>query len=230
MMSATEKTQPRLLTPEELCLVVKIHRELRQWSQEQLGELSGLSTRTIQRVEGGKPSDLDTRRALARAFDLEDIDAFNKPYVIPTEDELKAAKEEFDKENITLPVLPLSTGKELAGLVELASMDLSTPAFELSREADERFAELIDYFRDYRDCADCYSQRDKFAIYDELQEHIDALKALEVSLRYATRKMVVKGDVPEAKPVPLKVLYVIAFPLGKEPTEIATPRSMPVGW
>lgn len=229
-MSATEKTQPRLLTPEELGLVVKIHRELRQWSQEQLGELSGLSTRTIQRVEGGKPSDLDTRRALARAFDLEDIDAFNKPYVIPTEDELKAAKEEFDKENITLPLLPLSTGKELAGLVELASMDLSTPAFELSREADERFAGLIDYFRDYRDCADCYSQRDKFAIYDELQEHIDALKALEVSLRYATRKMVVKGAVPEAKPVPVKVLYVIAFPLGKEPTEIATPRSMPVGW
>lgn len=229
-MSATEKTQPRLLTPEELGLVVKIHRELRQWSQEQLGELSGLSTRTIQRVEGGKPSDLDTRRALARAFDLEDIDAFNKPYVIPSEDELKAAKEEFDRENITLPILPLSTGKELASLVELASMDLSTPAFELSREADERFAELIDHFRDYRDCADCYSQRDKFAIYDEFQEHIDALKVLEVSLRYAIRKMIVKGAMPEAKPVPVKVLYVIAFPLGKEPTEIATPRSMPLGW
>ena len=129
-----------------------------------------------------------------------------------------------------MPVLPLSTGKELAGLVELASMDLSTSAFELSREADERFAGLIDYFRDYRDCADLYSQQDKFAIYDELQEHIDALKALEVSLRYATRKMVVKGDTPEAKPVPLKMLYVIAFPLGKESTEIATPRSMPVGW
>lgn len=230
-MSATDKAQQsRLLTPEELGMVVKLHRELRQWSQEQLGELSGLSTRTIQRVEGGKPSDLDTRRALARAFEVEDIDAFNKPYVIPTEGELKAAKDEFDKENITLPVLPLSTGKELAGLVELASMDLSTPAFDLSREADERFAELIDYFRDYRDCADMYSQRDKFAVYDELQENIDALKTLGVSLRYATRKMVVKGDVPDAKPLPVKVLYVIAFPLGKEPTEIATPRSMPVGW
>lgn len=81
MISATEKTQPRLLTQEELGLAVKIQRELRQWSQEQLGEFSGLSTRTIQRVEGGKPSDLDTRRALARAFDLEEIDAFNKPYV-----------------------------------------------------------------------------------------------------------------------------------------------------
>lgn len=230
-MSATDKAQqPRLLTPEELSMVVKLHRELRHWSQEQLGELSGLSTRTIQRVEGGKPSDLDTRRALARAFEIEDIDAFNKPYVIPTADELKVAKEKFDKENISLPALPLNTGKELAGLVELASMDMSTPAFELSREADECFAELIDYFRDYRDCADMYSQRDKFAVYDDLQKHIDALKILGVSLRYATRKMAVKGDAPDAKPLPVTALYVIAFPLGKEPTEFATPRSMPIGW
>ncbi|WP_241762787.1 helix-turn-helix domain-containing protein [Aromatoleum aromaticum] len=231
MMSVNDKAQrSRLLTPEELGMVVKLHRELRQWSQEQLGELSGLSTRTIQRVEGGKASDLDTRRALARAFEIEDIDAFNKPYVIPTEDELNASKEKFDKENITLQALPLSTGKELASLVELASMDLSTPAFELCREADECFAELVDYFRDYRDCADIYSQRDKFSIYDVLQEHIDALDALGVSLRYATRKMVVKGGVPDAKPMPVTVLYVIAFPRGKEPTEFATPRSMPLRW
>ncbi len=225
-MPATDKTQQsRLLTPEELGMVVKLHRELRQWSQEQLGEISGLSTRTIQRVEDGQASSLDTRRALARAFEFEDVDALNKPFVIPTEDELKAAKE-----NITLSALPLSTGKELAGLVEVASMDLSTPAFDLSREADERFAELVDYFREYRDCADCYSQRDKFAIYDELQEHINVLKALGVSLRYATRKIVVKGDVLDAKPLPVTLLYVVAFPLGKEPTEFATPRSMPVGW
>lgn len=229
-MSATEKTPPRLLTPEELGFVVKLHRELRQWSQEQLGEISGLSTRTIQRVEDNQASSLDTRRALARAFEIEDVDAFNKPYVIPTEEEVNAAKERFEKQNITLPALPLTTGKELASLVELASMDLSTTAFDLSREADEHFAELIDSFRDYRDCADCYAQRDKFAVYDELQEHIDALKALGVSLRYATRKMVVKSEVPEAKPLPVTVLYVIAFEVGNEPTEFATPRSMPIGW
>ena len=198
-------------------------------SQEQLGEISGLSARTVQRVEEGKPSSLDTRRALARAFEFEDIDAFNKPYVIPTEADLKAAKEKFDQENVTLPALPLTTGKELAGLVEMASMDLSTPAFDLTREADERFAELIDYFRDYRDCADMYSQTDKFAIYDELQVHIDALQGLGVSLRYATRKVAIKGA-PDAKPWATTVLYVVAFPLGKEPTEFATPRSMPIGW
>lgn len=228
-MPATEKAQQsRLLTPEELGMVVKLFRELRQWSQEQLGEISGLSTRTIQRVEGGKPSDIDTRRALARAFESEDIDAFSKPYVIPTEDDLKAAKEKFDNENITLPAVPLGTGKELASLVESTSMDLSTPAFDLGREADERFAELIDYFRDYRDCADMYSQRDKFAVYDDLQEHIDALKALGVSLCYATRKVAVTGS-PDTEPWATTVLYVIAFPLGKEPTEFATPRSMRIG-
>lgn len=221
----TEKAQcPRQLTPNELGMLVKFFREIRQWSQEQLGEISGLSSRTIQRVEEGKPSSIDTRRALARAFECEDIDTFNKPYVIPTDDELKAAKEKFDQENITLPALPLSTGKELAGLVELASMDLSTTAVELTREADECFAELIDYFRDYSDCADMYSQADKFSIYDELQCRIDALLVLGVSLRYATRKVAVKFNT-DAKPWVTTVLYVIAFPFGKEPTEFATPRN-----
>jgi transcriptional regulator with XRE-family HTH domain len=229
-MPTTNTQQPRLLTPKELAMLVKLFREMRQWSQEQLGEISGLSARTVQRVEDGQGSSLDTRRALARAFELEDIDAFNKPYAIPTEGEMKAAKEKFDRENITISALPLATGKELAGLVEMTSMDLSTPAFDLSREADEKFAELIDYFRDYRDCAECYAQRDKFAIYDALQEYIDALKELHVSLRYATRKMVVKGNPPDTNPVPVTVLYVIAFPLGKEPDEFATPRNLPVGW
>lgn len=228
-MLAEKSQHPRQLTPNELGMLVKVFREIHQWSQEQLGEISGLSSRTIQRVEEGKPSSVDTRRALARAFECEDIDTFNKPYVIPTDDELKAAKEKFDQENITLPALPLSTGKELAGLVELASMDLSTSAVELTREADERFAALIDYFRDYRDCADMYSQADKFAIYDELQCQIDALLVLGVSLRYATRKVTVKVT-PDAKPWVTTVLYVIAFPYGKEPTEFATPRSMPIGW
>lgn len=40
----------------------------------------------------GEPANLDTRRALARAFEFEDIDALSKPFTIPTEDELKAAR------------------------------------------------------------------------------------------------------------------------------------------
>ncbi len=226
-MNTTEQApQARLLTAPELALCVRLFREMRQWSQEQLAEISGLHVRTPQRVEQGQAASLDTRRALARAFEFEDVDALNKPFTIPTVEELKAQKEEFDREHVTLTALPLTTGKQLAKLAEIHMMDLSEPGFELSREADETFAELVDYFRDYRDCADAYSESTKFEVYDELQSRIDALKSLGVSLRYAERKMQVKWGVEtDAKPMPVSVLYVVAFPFGKEPDQFATPKS-----
>lgn len=226
-MNATESTQKiRLLTPAELALCIKLLREMRQWSQEQLAAISGLNVRTIQRVEQGVSASLDTRRALASAFEFEDIDALNKPFTIPSEEELKATKEKFDREHVTLTAIPLTTGKQLAKLAETCTMDLAEPAFELTREADETFAALVDDFRDYRDCADAYSETRKFAVYDEMQSHIDALKALGVSLRYAERKMQVKcGSDPDSKPMPVSVLYVVGFPRGKEPEQFATPKS-----
>ncbi|QIL44220.1 helix-turn-helix transcriptional regulator [Acidovorax sp. HDW3] len=226
-MSTAESTQQtRLLTPAELAVCIRMFREMRQWSQEQLAEISGLNVRTVQRVEQGLSASLDTRRALASAFEFEDIDALNKPFTIPSEEELKAAKEKFDREHVTLTAIPLTTGKQLAKLAEICSMDLSEPGFELTREADETFAALVDYFRDYRDCADVYSETQKFEIYDEMQSNIDALKTLGVSLRYAERKMQVKwGTEPDSKPMLVNVLYVVAFPLGKEPEQFATPKS-----
>jgi transcriptional regulator with XRE-family HTH domain len=226
-MSKTEDIQQsRLLTPTELAVFIRMFREVRQWSQEQLAEISGLSVRTIQRVEQGLSASLDTRRALAGAFDFEDIDALNKPFSIPSEEELKIAKEKFDREHVTLTAIPLTTGKQLAKLMEICTMDLSETAFELTREADETFAALVDYFRDYRDCADAYSETQKFEVYDEMQSHINALKALDVSLRYAERKIQVKwGTEPDSKPMAVNVLYVVAFPLGKEPEQFATPKS-----
>jgi len=226
-MSTTESTQQtRLMTPAELAVFIRMLREMRQWSQEQLAEISGLNVRTVQRVEQGLSASIDTRRALASAFEFEDIDALNKPFTIPSEEELKAAKDKFDLEHVTLTASPLTTGKQLTKLAEICSMDLSEPGFELTREADEAFAALVDYFRDYRDCADAYSETQKFEIYDEMQSHIDALKTLGVSLRYAERKMQVKwGTEPDSKPMLVNVLYVVAFPLGKEPEQFATPKS-----
>jgi len=225
-MNATEDTQTRLLTPAELAVCIKMFREMRQWSQEQLADISGLNVRTIQRVEQGLSASFDTRRALASAFEFEDIDALNKPFTIPSEEELRAVKEKFDREHVTLTAIPLTTGKQLAKLAEACTMDLSEPAFDLTREADETFAELVDYFRDYRDCADAYSETQKFEVYDEMQSHIDALRTLGVSLSYAERKMLMKwGSEPDSKPIPVNVLYLVGFPLGNEPEQFATPKS-----
>ncbi|WP_020208596.1 2TM domain-containing protein [Gilvimarinus chinensis] len=43
----------------------------RGWSQEELAEISALSIRTIQRIERGQTPSLESRKALASAFDID---------------------------------------------------------------------------------------------------------------------------------------------------------------
>ena len=50
---------------------VRDMRLARGWSQEQLAEASGLSVRTIQRIENGQAPGLASAAALARVFDVE---------------------------------------------------------------------------------------------------------------------------------------------------------------
>lgn len=52
-------------------MIVKKLREEKKWSQEQLAILSGLSIRTIQRVESGQSASLETLKSLASVFDVE---------------------------------------------------------------------------------------------------------------------------------------------------------------
>jgi transcriptional regulator with XRE-family HTH domain len=52
-------------------------RSEKGWSQERLAELSGLSLRTIQRIEGCNAISAESMTALARAFDLS-LDALEK--------------------------------------------------------------------------------------------------------------------------------------------------------
>lgn len=225
MNSAEQATQPRMLSTEELATCIKYFREIRQWSQEQLAEISGLSVRTVQRIEQSEPSSMGTRRALARAFEFEDIDALNKPFLIPSVEEMAAEKEKFDRKHITLAALSLTTGKQLAQLAETCSMDLFEAAYEVPRELDHVLAALIDYFREYRDSYDLYAQVDKLDVYDEMQAKIDSLRSLGMSLRYAQRRMSVNFGMGEGKPMPAEVAYIVGFPLGKEPETFATPRN-----
>ena len=52
-------------------MLVQKLRLQRGWSQEQLSELSGLSVRTIQRLERGQAASVETLKALGAAFDVD---------------------------------------------------------------------------------------------------------------------------------------------------------------
>lgn len=51
-------------------MIVKKLRLQRGWSQSQLAELSGLSTRTIQRIERGQAPSVESAKSLAAVFDV----------------------------------------------------------------------------------------------------------------------------------------------------------------
>lgn len=230
-MTAATQQKPRLLTPPELAKAIRTLRDMRGWSQEQLAEISGLSGRTVQRVEQGVPSSLDARRALAAAFDCEDIDAFNKPYVIPTAEELAAAKERFEKEHVTLKVERIESSKQLARLAEGCDAFLFSEGVDLaivSAAAEESFARVSDYCRDYGDCAELYSASDKLAVYEELGTFLAGLAAEGVCLAAASRAVTFKseGPIPAHR---MDILYVVAFPKERVPEHIAVQRRVRFG-
>lgn len=59
-------------------MLIQKLRLQRGWSQEQLAEVSGLSVRTIQRLERGQPGSLESMNALAAVFEI-DLDRLKEP-------------------------------------------------------------------------------------------------------------------------------------------------------
>ncbi|WP_318471012.1 2TM domain-containing protein [Photobacterium leiognathi] len=75
-------------------MIIRKLRLQRGWSQEQLSQLSGLSIRTIQRIEQGQKAGLESLKSLAAVFEIKVSDLqmeppMNKEITI-TEDEKQA--------------------------------------------------------------------------------------------------------------------------------------------
>lgn len=62
-------------------MIVKKLREKKNWSQEQLAIMSGLSTRTIQRIESGNNASIESLKSIASVFEV-DIDTLTKEITV----------------------------------------------------------------------------------------------------------------------------------------------------
>ena len=75
---------------EEPQMLVHKLRVQRGWSQEQLAELTGLSARTIQRIERGQNASAESLKAIAAVFEL-DLSALREPQMqTPTTPQVSA--------------------------------------------------------------------------------------------------------------------------------------------
>lgn len=70
-------------------MLIQKLRLQRGWSQEQLADVSGLSVRTIQRLERGQPASLESQKALAAVFDV-DLNDFKEPPMDAPRSDLRA--------------------------------------------------------------------------------------------------------------------------------------------
>ncbi len=207
---------PRMLTLSELAALIKGYRKLKQWSQEDLAELSMLSIEQIDEIENGLSNAPDSLRALGQAFGFADIDVLNKPIHIPTPQDFEAESSSPESEGTTLEAFVLTTGEELGELVMQSSALAVSRSFELGMQADKVFEALTDYVREYRECFDEYSTARVSDIHEEFQDYLGELKSFGVSISYATRQLPPDTD-EEKSPAPGVALYLVAFPIGEEP-------------
>ncbi|WP_329911891.1 helix-turn-helix transcriptional regulator [Serratia quinivorans] len=228
MITSTKPHETRTLTDIEIADCVKLIRKNRNWSQEQLAAICDLSLRTIQRVEKGEPSTLDTRRALARAFEANDIDAFNKPINILSDVGIKNEQEKIENSHTSITATKLTSGRVLLEIAEDCLACCFYSSFDMNPDAEKFFASLKDYFQEYSECHDLYSNIQKIDVEKDMQSFIKSLNRSGVSLVYANTQTKLTNQCNE--PIIMKAVYICSFPIGKEPETLLIPKEANIRW
>ncbi len=217
------------MTAAEVGLLVKAYREVMEWSQETLAELSGVTVRTIQRVEASQPASLDTRRALARGFQIPDLNVFNKPNPFPTQQELDQQKAEFDRNYLVLDASVVNGRGIVAALSDKRGYGAISPGStdELPHAAQDAFATILDYLRDCMDVADVASRREMLSYGDEAETMLAGLRSAGFCICIAERRITVTSQTwNDQSRMDLDVTYVVATPVQSPPTKIIVPREL----
>ena len=218
----------RVPTSADLALLIRVLRQASEWTQETLAELSGLTVRTIQRVEKGDPSSLDTRRALARGFGYDDLEVFNKPWPMLDPEKLKAQSEELERTTVVVHVTRVERSSGMRKMVEGAESSVCEELGTVSQEARKAFAYLVDNLRDYNDVRDCYSEHDKLGFDESLQSFLDTIAEQKAAVGVGERCVKVRFK-SEGEAVSWRNMYFILAPLDGLPSQVRVPKAFEIG-
>jgi transcriptional regulator with XRE-family HTH domain len=188
----------------EISRLVRKLRTKRGWTQETLTELAGLAdVKTVQRVEKGESTNRDTRRALARAFGIDDMDFFNRPRPHPNPEQLKAIHDKFERENVVLDAERIVNGRELVLMITVENAfgvrssprGLPPAAHDLLILIHDCLLELMDILEvtPRSELLDSYS--------DKLNDLISGLNAEGHCLYAAQRRFTFLAAFPTGQPI-----------------------------
>jgi len=208
-------------TNNELATIITQERKNRGWTQETLAELANVTSRTIQRIEKGDHSSVDSRICIARAFEL-DQDIFNKEMYLPNIENIKEEQERIKRETSVLALSLTSTGKQLREWSETGDAFSLIHLRDLTEAAEKKSAELEDFLKEYMDCKDLYSASQKIDVNIILQEMIDDLKKEGFLIGAVNRRMLYNGNYT------LVCVQVVIGQIDEFPKAIRVPNKMPI--
>jgi transcriptional regulator with XRE-family HTH domain len=228
-----------MLDPAILAWWTRAIRHASHWSQEALAASSGLTVRTIQRVEAGRLSDVTTRRALARGLGYSNPEIFFDPEFAKTvtgffrqiEQIGKEALERRFPDRLRLRATPVLNGAELSRLAEIANAYNYCCDDDVSEEAKECAAALFDYLNDYGEAHELYSHVDKLAVHRELDSFLKDLEKFGVTVDSALQSTAISSENwPNQTPLPIDILCLVVHPKGRIIEEFWVPKKIRPGF
>lgn len=207
----------------------RLLRESTNLSQEALAAGSGLTPRTIQRIESGDASSVTTRRALARGLGYDNHDVFDDPNAIHAIAAIRAEIDRIGKDaldaqfpdRVRLEATRVVSGEQLGRLAETCSANNFHYDENLGPASKAAAASIFDYLRDYADVDDCYSETAKLGVYQELDELLRELEKTGVAVHSALRTARMVGvSWPDKTPHPVSIAYLVIDKADKEICEI----------
>jgi transcriptional regulator with XRE-family HTH domain len=226
---------PQPIDPQTLGWWAHSLRLASRWSQEAVAAQSGLNVRTIQRVEAGHPSSVQTRRALARGLGYDDLDVFNKHENAAHIESLRAEILRISDDAIRQAQFPgcifidateAKSGKDLADFAEEISAWMPSFDDDTPQRAKELFCSLVDYITDYGETAELCCQTDKLGIHAQLDDLLSELNQEGYGFYYASRAMKLTNDAWKDKtPLRTTLGYMRLLPTGKSPVQLAVSKT-----
>ncbi len=155
----TKKRDPAFIAEQ-----VKFIRKMYSFTQENLADASGLTVRTIQKIESGRHiPDEQTLRSIGRTVQV-DVSIFDKPSPEQV-DRQRAELERARKRTVVVPITPIKFAHDFLGAFDMRhAFRFDTSAID-NDEALSIACGMGDWIRDFNDVWDeCYmSQRLDYA-------------------------------------------------------------------
>jgi transcriptional regulator with XRE-family HTH domain len=213
------------MKPEEIALLVKMHREYLGWKQINLAQEARLTERTIQRLEAGEQMSDVTLRQVAKALKLSDPDYFLKPQRFPTSDELEELLSEWKRKYRILDVQRATSGKQLADLASRAHCW----AFDHPEPETSEQKQLVGAFLDnLKDWGDILGDLPPSALLDATANFSEMLVDLEKSgywVYVGERTVTLKMKDGNTEPWQTKIAYVFVRFAGETFEKAIIPRA-----